>query len=103
MCRRSSRTLIERRDDSLFAQANSSTSCAEEIPFEPIAKVVPHGQFASDSGPIGSTGISPLMSSYRTGVERWVVAFRYSRSESNRRPHFGQTLGNRPSMYDRTI
>jgi hypothetical protein len=43
------------------------------------------------------------MSSYRTGVERWVVASRYARSESNRRPHLGQTLGNRPSMYDRTI
>jgi len=98
-----SRIPIDRREVSLFAQVRSSTSWDGGMPRDATASVVPHAQFANDMGPYGSNGISPVMSSYRTGVERCVVASRYSRSEAKRRPHLEQTFGKRPSRYNRTI
>src|SRR2546427_12664971 len=70
---------------------------------EVIANVVPHGQLASDIVPSGSEGISWRAASYEIGLPTCVVNCRYSRSEPKRMPHWGQSLGKSPSIYDRTI
>src|ERR1039458_7556203 len=93
---------MPRRFVSMLAQFNNRQSRTSGMPSELSASVVPQGQLASVTVPIGCSGFqSSISASCGMGGPTCSVTRRYSRSVANRRLQLEQTLGNCPSKWAR--
>ena len=87
---------------SLLAQAINAQNCWSGIPLEVSDRVLPQGQLANVTIPIGFNGRQlPKMASYGMADPKWVVASKYFRKVSKRRPQLLQYFGKRPSTCSR--